>query len=132
MWRRRQRLNDSRCGAGMSSPEPTRPLATYLRLLGYVKPYRGIFALGLLGGAAYAAAMASFAPFAKSFVSSTLEHTDPRTIIWLPIALVGVLFARSMGDFAQTYFTGYVSRRVVTTIRQQLFDKVNRLPIAYF
>ncbi len=116
----------------MSSPEPARPLTTYLRLLGYVKPYRGIFALGLLGGAAYAAAMSSFAPFAKRFVSSTLEHTDPRTIVWLPIALVGVLFARSMGDFAQTYFTGYVSRRVVTTIRQQLFDKVNRLPIAYF
>ena len=119
-------------GARMSGPESTRPLATYLRLLGYVKPYRGIFALGMLGGAAYAAAMASFAPFAKRFVSSTLEHTDPKTIVWLPIALVGVLFARSMGDFAQTYFTGYVSRRVVTTIRQQLFDKVNRLPIAYF
>ena len=119
-------------GARMSGPESTRPLATYLRLLGYVKPYRGIFTLGMLGGAAYAAAMSSFAPFAKRFVSSTLEHTDPKTIVWLPIALVGVLFARSMGDFAQTYFTGYVSRRVVTTIRQQLFDKVNRLPIAFF
>jgi len=100
--------------------------------LGYLKPYRVIFTLGMLGGAAYAAAMSSFAPFASHFVSSTLEHNDPRTIVWLPIALVGVLFARSMGDFAQTYFTGYVSRRIVTTIRQQLFDKVNRLPIAFF
>jgi subfamily B ATP-binding cassette protein MsbA len=116
----------------MKGPEATSPIATYWRLLGYVKPYRGFFILGTLGGLGYAAAMASFAPFAKRFASGTLDHQDPKTIIWLPVALVAVLFARSMGDFAQTYFTGYVSRRVVTTLRQQLFDKVNRLPIAYF
>jgi ATP-binding cassette, subfamily B, bacterial MsbA len=108
------------------------PIAVYLRLLSYVKPYRGAFALGMLGGLVYAAAMASFAYFAKQFMSGTFEHTDPRTIIWLPVALVGVLFVRSMGDFGQTYFTGYVSRRVVTNIRQQVFDAINRLPIAYF
>jgi ATP-binding cassette, subfamily B, bacterial MsbA len=108
------------------------PLAVYLRLLRYVKPYRGAFALGMLGGLVYASAMASFAYFAKQFMSGTFEHTDPRTIIWLPVALVGVLFMRSMGDFGQTYFTGYVSRRVVTNIRQQVFDAINRLPISYF
>jgi subfamily B ATP-binding cassette protein MsbA len=108
------------------------PIAVYLRLLSYVKPYRGAFALGMLGGLVYASAMASFAYFAKQFMSGTFEHTDPRTIIWLPVALVGVLFVRSMGDFGQTYFTGYVSRRVVTNIRQQVFDAINRLPIAYF
>ncbi len=116
----------------MSGPEGARPLATYVRLLGYLKPYRLVFALGTLGGLMYAAAMTSFAPFAKKFVDGTIMHGDPRTITWLPLALVGVLFVRSMGDFAQTYFTGYVSRRIVARIRQQIFDKVNRLPIAYF
>jgi ATP-binding cassette, subfamily B, bacterial MsbA len=108
------------------------PLATYLRLLGYLKPYRFIFALGTIGGLMYAAAMSSFGPVAKRFTDGTLVHSDPRTITWLPIALVALLFVRSMGDFIQTYFTGYVSRRVVATVRQQIFDKVNRLPIAYF
>ena len=37
-----------------------------------------------------------------------------------------------MGDFTQTYFTGYVARHVVATLRQQIFDTVNRLPITYF
>jgi subfamily B ATP-binding cassette protein MsbA len=113
-------------------PEKTRPLTVYLRLLGYVKPYRGAFALGMTGGLVYAAAMASFAVYAKQFTQSTLVHSDPRMIIVLPVALVGLLFLRSMGDFTQTYFTGYVSRRVVTNIRQQVFDAIQRLPIAYF
>jgi subfamily B ATP-binding cassette protein MsbA len=112
--------------------QQTRPLTVYLRLLGYVKPYRGAFALGMCGGLAYAIAMAAFAPYAKHFTDGTLTHSDPRTIIWLPVALVGLLFLRSMGDFTQTYFTGYVSRRVVTNIRQQVFDAIQRLPIAYF
>ncbi len=115
-------------GAGV----PATPLTTYLRLLRYVKPYRGAFALGMLGGLIYAGAVASFALVAKVFTDGTLVHADPRTITWLPMVLVGVLLLRSAGDFTQTYFTGYVSRRVVTNIRQQVFDTINRLPIAYF
>jgi subfamily B ATP-binding cassette protein MsbA len=115
----------------MSKPETLSPLAVYARLLRYVKPYRGAFALGMFGGLAYAAAMAGFAPYAKKFVDGT-QHIDPATIIWLPLALIGLLFLRSVGDFTQTYFTGYVSRRIVTNIRQQVFDAIQRLPIAYF
>jgi ATP-binding cassette, subfamily B, bacterial MsbA len=119
-------------GARMSGPESTRPISVYVRLLGYVKPYRGAFALGIFGGAVYAAAMASFANIAKQFTDGTLIHGDPRTITWLPIVIVGALFLRSMGDFTQTYFSGYVARRVVANIRQQVFDTIQRLPIAYF
>jgi subfamily B ATP-binding cassette protein MsbA len=116
----------------MSGPEATRPITVYKRLLGYVKPYRGMFALGMLGGMVYAGAMVSFAHFAKVFATGTLDHADPSIVIWLPLAVVGVLFLRSMGDFSQTYFTGYVSRHVVATLRQQVFDTINRLPINYF
>jgi subfamily B ATP-binding cassette protein MsbA len=116
----------------VTGPEQTRPLTVYLRLLRYVKPYRGAFAAGMCGGLAYAAAMAAFAPYAKHFTDGTLSRADPHTVIWLPVAAVALLFLRSMGDFVQTYFTGYVARRVVTTIRQQVFDAIQRLPIAYF
>ncbi|HTV78185.1 MAG TPA: lipid A export permease/ATP-binding protein MsbA [Steroidobacteraceae bacterium] len=108
------------------------PLRVYLRLLRYVRPYRGAFALGMCGGLLYAGAMASFSYYAKRFTDGTLEHADPRTIVWLPLAIVGVIAIRSLGDFTQTYFTGYVARRVVTNLRQQVFDAVQRLPIAFF
>ena len=116
----------------VTGPETTRPLTVYLRLLRYVRPYRGAFELGMSGGLVYAIAMAAFAPYAKHFTDGTLNHSDLRNIIWLPVAAVALLFLRSMGDFTQTYFTGYVSRRVVTNMRQQVFDAIQRLPIAYF
>jgi subfamily B ATP-binding cassette protein MsbA len=136
MSRPRQTANETggRAAArspAVSNPHTPSPLAVYARLLRYVRPYRGTFALGMLGGLAYAAAMAGFAPYAKKFTDGTV-HIDPRAVIWLPLALVGLLFLRSIGDFTQTYFTGYVARRVVTNIRQQVFDAIQRLPIAYF
>ena len=137
LWRPRQRRNDAGGGAGMSGPitKPLRtvsPVATYLRLLRYVLPYRAPFALGMLGGLLYAGAMASFTYGGKLFTDGTLVNRDPRTIWWLPVAVVVILAIRSLGDFTQTYFTGYVARRVVTNLRQQVFDAVQRLPIAFF
>ncbi len=61
--------------------------------------------------------MASFALFAKSFGDNTLVHRDPRTIVWVPLALVGLFFLRGLGDFTQTYFMGYVGRRIVSQMR---------------
>jgi subfamily B ATP-binding cassette protein MsbA len=133
---RRRIANDIGNGAAgrgpMSDPKVLSPGAVYLRLLRYVKPYRGAFALGMMGGLLYAAAMAGFAPYARKFTAETFVLSNPHAIVWLPLALVGLLFLRSIGDFTQTYFTGYVSRRIVTNVRQQAFDAIQRLPIAYF
>jgi subfamily B ATP-binding cassette protein MsbA len=104
----------------------------YRRLLGCSRPWRGRFALGVLGAVLYAATMTSFALFAKKFGDGTLTHQDPRTIVWLPVALVGLFFLRGIGDFTQTYFMGYVGRQVVNRLREEVFRHILRLPIGYF
>ena len=116
---------------------PTRPpsssaLHTYLRLLGYVRPYRGHFTLAILGGVLYSATMASAAYWAKQFGDNTLTHRDPRTILWVPLVLVGLFILRGLGDFTQTYFMGYVGRRVVTQLRREVFQRILQFPIGYF
>ncbi|GAC1660311.1 MAG: lipid A export permease/ATP-binding protein MsbA [Steroidobacteraceae bacterium] len=104
----------------------------YRRLLGYSRAWRGRFILGVLGATLYAATMTSFALFAKKFGDGTLTHQDPRTIVWLPVALVGLFFLRGLGDFTQTYFMGYVGRQVVNRLREEVFRHILRLPIGYF
>jgi subfamily B ATP-binding cassette protein MsbA len=106
--------------------------ATYRRLLGYLAPHRGRFILGMLGGALFAATMTSFAWFAKKFGDGTLVHQDPRTIVWIPVALVGLFLLRGIGEFIQTYNMGYVGRQIVSRLRRDVFRHILELPVGYF
>ena len=128
-------MNDSHRGTPRTGSAPVRresALRAYRRLLGYLAPYRARFTLGILGGVLFAACNTSFALFAKKFGDGTLEHQDPRTIVWLPVALVGIFLLRGLGDFTQTYFMGYVGRSIVSQLRGDMFRHVLRLPIGYF
>jgi subfamily B ATP-binding cassette protein MsbA len=107
-------------------------LRAYRRLLGYLAPHRGRFILGILGGALFAATMASAALFAKKFGDGTLVHQDPRTIVWVPLALVALFTLRGIADFTQTYFMGYVGRQIVAQLRREVFRHILQLPIGFF
>ena len=111
---------------------PDRAWDTYRRLLAYLRPHRGAFLLGLLGAMVFSLSMVSFAAFAKVFGDGTFENRDPRTIVWLPVALVGLFALRGLGDFTQTYCMGYVGRHIVKRLRAQIFDRMLHMPIGYF
>jgi ATP-binding cassette, subfamily B, bacterial MsbA len=105
---------------------------TYRRLLGYIGPHRGVFMLGLLGAVLFSISMVSFTVFAKVFGDGTFENRDPRTIVLLPVALVGLFVLRGLGDFTQTYCMGYVGRQIVKRLRGQIFSRMVQLPIGYY
>jgi len=117
---------------GANKPAPEGALHTYLRLLSYVRPYRGHFIVAILGGILYSAVMGSIGYWAKSLGDNTLIDRDPRTITGAPLILVGLFVLRGLGDFTQTYFMGYVGRRVVTRLRGEVFRRVLQFPISYF
>jgi ATP-binding cassette, subfamily B, bacterial MsbA len=118
--------------AATAVARPDGGFSTYRRLLGYIRPYRAQFFLGVLGAILFAATMASFALFIRSFGDNTFVHRDPRTIVWVPLGLVGLFFLRGLGDFTQTYFMGYVGRRIVSQMRRDVFRRILNLPIGYF
>jgi ATP-binding cassette, subfamily B, bacterial MsbA len=122
-------LNDVASAVPHDSQDAKR---TYRRLLTYLGPHRGAFTLGLLGGILFSATMVSFGAFAKAFGDGTFGQRDPRTIVWLPVALVGLFVLRGLGDFTETYFMGYVGRRIVTRLRTEIFQRALQLPIGYF
>ena len=117
---------------GSKSPLSQGAWQTYRRLLTYLRPHRGAFALGMLGAIVFSVSMVGFTVFAKFFGDGTFENNDPRTIIWLPVALIGLFAVRGFGDFIQTYYMGYVGRHVVKRLRGELFDRLLQLPIGYY
>ena len=117
---------------GPKAPLPVDAWQTYKRLLAYLRPHRGMFALGMLGAIVFSISMVSFTAFAKVFGDGTFENRDPRTIVWLPIALVGIFFLRGLGDFTQTYCMGFVGRHIVKRLRGQIFERMVHLPVGYY
>ena len=112
-------------------PQPASVSATYRRLLGYLRPHKGMFALGILGGAVYSASTASFAWLGKRF-GDWVSHPDPRMILLIPLALIVIFIGRGIGNFTQTYCMGYVGRSIVKRMRTEVFRSVLELPAAYF
>ncbi|MGH8150710.1 MAG: lipid A export permease/ATP-binding protein MsbA, partial [Steroidobacteraceae bacterium] len=107
-------------------------LSTYRRLLRHVRGHLGALLCGLAGSAVYSASMVSFGPFAQVFGDRTFTHPDPRMIVILPLAVVGLFVVRGLGGFLQTYCMGYVARKVVAELRGRMFEHVLRLPLAWF
>jgi subfamily B ATP-binding cassette protein MsbA len=129
-------LNDQRSPAGARAASSASGADggwdAYRRLLGYVRPHRGHFILGVLGAILFSATMASFALLAKVFGDGTFTQRDPRTIVWIPVAVVALFFLRGLGDFTQTYFMGYVGRQIVARLRSQVFRRILDLPLGFF
>ncbi|MDH5175887.1 MAG: lipid A export permease/ATP-binding protein MsbA [Gammaproteobacteria bacterium] len=105
---------------------------TYKRLLRYLRPHKGMFAVGVVGMTIFAATDAGWAAFVKFFLDGTFVEKDARMVWLVPVALIGLFLLRGIGDFMQTYCPGFVGRHIVKTLRGQIFDRYVHLPVSYF
>jgi subfamily B ATP-binding cassette protein MsbA len=111
---------------------PPGALATYRRLIRYLRPHLKIFMVGVLGMTIFAATDAGWAAFVKFFLDGTFVDKDPRMVWLVPVALVGLFVLRGLGDFLQTYCPGFVGRKIVKTLRGEIFDSFLHLPVSFF
>ena len=122
----------------------------YRRLYAYVKPYKVRFIVGLLLGFAYGG-VNSLLPLATARVTSAIFHgaapnpmalrsnlgvldTGPKinSIILICLAIPAIMTVRSLCSFGNTYCMQWVSNKVVTDIRAQVFSKMVRHSMDFF
>jgi ATP-binding cassette, subfamily B, bacterial MsbA len=113
-------------------PAISDPLGTYRRLLGYLRPHRKLFALGIGGMLLSALTDAGWAAFVKFFLDGTFVDKDPNMVWAVPLTLVVLFGFRGVGDFIQTYYPGIVGRLIVQKLRSEIFDRYLTLPVSYF
>ena len=103
----------------------------YSRLLGYVRPYRWVFGLTVVGMIVVAAGDLLLAylviPIVRNF-----QQPDPVRTSWLPFAVVIVFLLRGVGSYISEYGMGWTGYRVVFDLRRDLIDKLLRLPTPYY
>lgn len=122
----------------------------YRRLYSYVKPYKVRFIIGLLLGFAYGG-VSSLLPLVISRVTSTIFHGSApnamafrsnlglldkgpkiNSIALICLAIPAIMIVRSLCSYGNTYCMQWVSNKVVTDIRGQLFNKMVRLSMDFF
>ena len=122
----------------------------YRRLYAYVKPYKVRFIVGLLLGFAYGG-VNSLLPLATARVTSAIFHgaapnpmalrsnlgvldAGPKinSIILICLAIPAIMTVRSLCSYGNTYCMQWVSNKVVTDIRGQLFSKMVRHSMDFF
>jgi len=122
----------------------------YRRLYAYVKPYKVRFIVGLLLGFAYGG-VNSLLPLATARVTSAIFHgsapnpmalrsnlgvldAGPKinSIILICLAIPAIMTVRSLCSFGNTYCMQWVSNKVVTDIRGQVFSKMVRHSMDFF
>jgi subfamily B ATP-binding cassette protein MsbA len=113
-------------------PSAAEARSVYGRLLGYARPWRGQFLIGVLGMVLYAATDAGTAWFVDKFLEHAFVNPDPRVVWAVPAGVLGLFLLRGLGDYLATYYPAKVGRKVVKAIRRDLFAQYLQLPAAWY
>lgn len=112
-------------------------LKVYLRLLKYVLPYWGVFALSVVGFLLFASSQPMLAHMLKYFLDG-LQNPDGAELLGIsmmlgvPLAIVLIAVYQGIGSFLGNYFLAKVARGVVHDLRCTLFDNLLTLPNRYY
>ncbi len=126
-----------------SGTQPVSSLKIYLRLLSYLRPMVGLFAISLLGFIVFASSQPLLAAILKYFVdglttpSASTFHDIPvlgklDLAYGVPLMLVIIVIWQGIGSFFGNYYLARVSLGLVNDLRRALFESLLRLPNAYF
>lgn len=104
----------------------------YRRLLGYVKPHWRVFGAACIGLAAGAATQGAFAALIKPMMDGTFVQRDPTVIKWTPVVMIALFLANGLASYSASYGMSWVARGVIKRIRGDMFERLLRLPVAFF
>jgi len=104
----------------------------YRRLLGYVLPHWRVFIIALAGLVLVAGTEGAFAYFIKPMIDGTFIERDMQVVYLTPFVLVGIFLVRGIATYLSVYWMSWVARRVIKVLREEMFDRLLRLPVAYY
>ncbi|AAN55824.1 lipid A export permease/ATP-binding protein MsbA [Shewanella oneidensis MR-1] len=121
----------------------------FKRLMGYLKPMKGMFLLSVVGLIVYGLVDAAFISFIGPFIDKGFSssapaisngialptsqgfHADNQVLLMAPIVVILMFSLRGFANFVSTYGISYMSARLIMDMRQQVFEHYLSLPVSY-
>jgi subfamily B ATP-binding cassette protein MsbA len=106
----------------------------YLRLLSYVRPYAGVFALALLAMVGTAATEPLFPALMKPMLDGGFSAGRAASLPpWIfALAIIAIFAVRGILSLLSSYAMAWVSNRVVLDLRGAMFARLVRMPTQFF
>ncbi|MFA6210283.1 MAG: ABC transporter transmembrane domain-containing protein [Candidatus Obscuribacterales bacterium] len=105
---------------------------TYLRLLGYIKPYTFLFVVGAIAAIPSGSMDGVIAWAAGAGLQKIIAEGQMQYIYWVPPAVILVAFLQGLFGFIETYTIKYVGASAIRDLRNQLFSHLQKQPLMYF
>ncbi|KGD73562.1 lipid transporter ATP-binding/permease [Tatumella morbirosei] len=105
---------------------------TFRRLWPLIAPHKaGLFvsAVALILNAAGDTLMLSLL---KPLLDDGFGKADKSVLIWMPLAVIGLMLVRGVTSYVSSYCISWVSGNVVMAMRRRLFSHMMGMPVAFF
>ncbi|WP_210546451.1 lipid A export permease/ATP-binding protein MsbA [Rhodoferax sp. PAMC 29310] len=116
----------------MTKDQPKSNQDLYLRLLSYIKPHWKVVVLAVIGMIGTAATEPVFPAIMKYLLDNGFKTADPRMVWVIPVGIVLLFFVRSVFVYCTGYLMMWVSSRLVTDLRRDMFAKLLVLPTHHY
>lgn len=107
-------------------------ISTYRRLLELVKPYWKKLSLAMVFMIIVSLLTAAQAFLVKPALDDVFLKKDPKMLLLLPIAIIILFFLKGLFDYGQTYLMNYVGLKIVSDMREKLYNHIQNLSLSFF
>ena len=107
-------------------------MKNYKRLLLYIKPYLKRLGLAIICIIMAAAANLYLPWIIKDMIDKVLMDKDMMMLNLISIGIVVVFLVRGIFYYGQSYLVSYIGEKVIIDVREDMFCKFQRMPMAYF
>ena len=107
-------------------------MKNYKRLLTYMRPYVKKFVLAVVCIILASAANLYVPWIIKDMIDDVLADKNMALLNAICIGIVVIFFLRGIFYFGQSYLVSYIGQKVIIDVREVMFRKFQRMPLAYY
>lgn len=107
-------------------------MKNYTRLLAYMRPYVKKLGLAIVFIILASAANLYVPWIIKDMIDDVLADKNMVLLNAICIGIVVIFFLRGIFYFGQSYLVSYIGQKVIIDVREVMFRKFQRMPLAYY
>jgi ATP-binding cassette, subfamily B, bacterial MsbA len=108
-------------------------VSTYIRLIGFLKPYLWpYFTIAVLCMVGFGATDGMLPFLVQQIIDDVFTRKDQAALTYLPLLILALFAFRGLMNFGQSYFNDYVGLRIINDVRNALNRHFQSLSVSFF